>query len=186
MQTKVCGVCNEEKDVEKFGNSWDESRKRNVCRACLGKRERAKLKLDMLNAFGRRCQCCGETIPLFLSLDHIKNDGYMYRDQYNEQQIYRLARREGWPKDKYQCLCMNCNFAKGHFGFCPHERGLTAQQLFAELEVKASGTGRSLVDYQNQYTKSSGTPEEQLLKALSELPLAQALALLGSEGERKK
>jgi hypothetical protein len=27
----------------------------------------------------------------------------------------------GYPKDNFQLLCMNCNFAKGHRGECPHQ-----------------------------------------------------------------
>ena len=78
----------------------------------------------MLDALGHECSCCGEREVRFLTLDHINNDGARYRQMYNEQQIYRMARREGWPKDKYQVLCMNCNFAKGHFGICPHKEAL--------------------------------------------------------------
>jgi hypothetical protein len=29
-------------------------------------------------------------------------------------------KRQGWPKDGYTVLCLNCNIAKGATGTCPH------------------------------------------------------------------
>lgn len=145
METKVCGLCNIEKSIDKFDFSFGNKTKKHVCKTCYGKRDRAKLKLDMLEAFNYKCSCCGETHPYFLSLDHINNDGAKQREIYNEQQMYRQARREGWPKDKYQCLCMSCNFAKGHFGMCPHKSGITTIMALDGLRSLAQGTGRTLV-----------------------------------------
>lgn len=30
--------------------------------------------------------------------------------------------KQNFPKDEYQLLCMNCNFAKGLYSGCPHQR----------------------------------------------------------------
>jgi hypothetical protein len=103
----------------------------------------------MLDALGDKCSCCGYGHPDFLSLDHILNDGAEHRRHLNEQQIYRQAIREGWPKDKYQVLCMNCNFAKGHFGECPHQSGVTAEQRIAELRELAKAH-KKYRDYQHR------------------------------------
>jgi len=54
-------------------------------------------------------------------LDHINNDGNLERLELKEHQIYYKAKREGFPKDRYQLLCANCNLAKGVYGKCPHE-----------------------------------------------------------------
>lgn len=136
--THVCRLCGEEKPVAKF-HQQDGKIRRNACMSCLGKRDRAKLKLDMLDHFGRVCSCCGETNPFFLTLDHVKNDGASHRREsdFNEQQMYRIARREGYPKDKWQCLCMNCNFAKGHFGICPHAQGVDSDAAYEKLQMLA-------------------------------------------------
>jgi len=137
MQTKKCIVCQEDRDEKHFPKSkW-------ICYRCRGLRERSVLKLRMLEAFGWKCQCCGEDNPFFLTLDHVKNDGASHRDQgYNEQQIYRIAQSEGWPKDRYQLLCMNCNFAKGHFQECPHVLGLTTEAAIAQLQHNCRLVGR--------------------------------------------
>lgn len=134
---KQCVRCSEWKEETKFRPSFGGSRK-NTCWACKGKYERITLKLKMFEALGRKCNCCGEEHPDLLTLDHVNNDGHIYRERYNEQQMYRMAHREGWPKDKYQVLCMSCNFAKGHFGECPHKTGKTAEQRYNEmLEIAA-------------------------------------------------
>jgi len=83
--------------------------------------ERARTKRDFIRAYGGSCQCCGEDRHEFLTLDHVNG-----REQHEKGitgfKMYRMARAEGYPKDKYSLLCMNCNFAKGKFGGCPHQR----------------------------------------------------------------
>lgn len=63
-----------------------------------------------------QCGCCGEINIKFLAVDHINNDGYKDRGKY----IYDKVRNEGFPKDRYQVLCHNCNMAKAFYGECPH------------------------------------------------------------------
>lgn len=84
---------------------------------------RWKLRLEMISAYGGACTCCGETVAQFLVIDHINNDGYTKRaaGEQSGAALYRRLKFLGWPKDEYQLLCMNCNFAKGHFGECPHQ-----------------------------------------------------------------
>lgn len=83
----------------------------------------------MFAAFGARCACCGETEKIFLTLDHIKNDGASHRIKLYGRRVgstyalYRAIKREGFPKDRYQILCMNCNFGKQrNGGICPHQQ----------------------------------------------------------------
>jgi hypothetical protein len=105
----------------------------------------------MLEHFGGKCMCCGEDHPYFLTLDHVQNDGASYRVDYNEQQIYRLARKEGWPKDRFQLLCMNCNFAKGHYGECPHKMGLSSLGAKVILKQYVKTVMRTRHDLQASY-----------------------------------
>ena len=145
MELKLCSVCQEPKPLDKFYRNPDGSIRKHVCMACYGRKDRAILKLEAIRVFGGACQCCNEKHPYFLTLDHINNDGAKHREQYSEQQIYREARRQGWPKDKYQLLCMNCNFAKGHFKECPHKLGITVDQAMEDLEKRCFSTGKTLV-----------------------------------------
>jgi hypothetical protein len=84
---------------------------------------RWKARLKVIEAYGGCCACCGEMIPEFLTIDHINNDGAEKRrnGEMGGAALYTKLEKMGYPKDDYQLLCMNCNFAKGHFGCCPHE-----------------------------------------------------------------
>lgn len=90
------------------------------------KRYRDKLKQDILDHYGVVCACCGESNPLFLTLDHINGGGNKHRlTLFGRPQagnaFYRKIRGMGYP-DGFQTLCWNCNMAKAHYGYCPHQR----------------------------------------------------------------
>jgi hypothetical protein len=87
-----------------------------------------KLKTEVIDALGGKCACCGESHIAFLSVDHINNDGAEHkRKLFNGKTIggsstvYRDIRKQGYPRDKFQVLCFNCNCAKAYSGTCPHK-----------------------------------------------------------------
>lgn len=75
---------------------------------------REKIKLEMVEAFGGECLECGEDDPIVLVLDHIKDDGHIDRKNGIEGgfKLYQQLKKLGWPKDRHQLLCHNCNFKK--------------------------------------------------------------------------
>lgn len=83
------------------------------------RRHSLKWKTAFLDMYGHECACCGEIIFEFLTLEHLQGrsgpDGHMLGAQ-----SYKNAVKEYRP-DLYQVLCMNCNFAKGRYGVCPHQ-----------------------------------------------------------------
>lgn len=85
---------------------------------------RAGLRSEMLESYGSRCNCCGEREPLFLQLDHIENDGHADRKIHRTStKLLAHLKRAGWPKDRHQLLCANCNFGKlMNGGVCPHAK----------------------------------------------------------------
>ncbi len=84
----------------------------------------AKLKAAVMNAYGGpKCACCAEEHIEFLSIDHINGGGNEARRKEGHRggnQFYRQLRKQGFPPG-YRVLCMNCNFALGHAGYCPHQ-----------------------------------------------------------------
>ena len=84
---------------------------------------RAVLRAEMIAAYGGRCSCCGEHEPVFLQLDHIHNDGHINRKLYRtSNKLLVVLKKQGWPTDRYQLLCANCNFGKLiNGGICPHQ-----------------------------------------------------------------
>lgn len=85
-------------------------------------------KLCAFEAYGGAiCNCCGENNLDFLSLDHVFNDGYLDHNKNKVRcagsALYSKLRRLGYPdKQRFQVLCMNCNFGKKiNHGICPHK-----------------------------------------------------------------
>lgn len=73
-------------------------------------------------AYGEKCVCCGESERMFLSIDHINNDGSKHRRILNGSgdQIYRWLIQHDFPPD-FRILCFNCNLGRHrNGGNCPH------------------------------------------------------------------
>ena len=82
----------------------------------------AKLKQQILDAYGRTCVCCGESNPLFLTLDHVNGNGNasMKAVKKGGRNYYGWVRAQGFPAG-YQTMCFNCNCSKGKGDCCAHE-----------------------------------------------------------------
>jgi len=87
------------------------------------------LKLEVFEAYGGPvCACCGEKHMEFLSVDHVNNDGAKHRKEMGWKDgtgggggnIYGWLKTRNFPPG-FRVLCMNCNFALGHGGTCPHQ-----------------------------------------------------------------
>lgn len=95
--------------------------KRPKARASAKKRNQ-KERYDCMVAYSGispKCACCKESTYEFLSIDHVDNDGAAHRKKLKSS-IYRWLRQNNYP-DGFQILCMNCNWAKGKYGKCPHQ-----------------------------------------------------------------
>lgn len=85
---------------------------------------RQTLKKLIYKKYGNECKCCGEQNLIFLTIDHVNNDGYLERDPSGKRtggrSLYNKIIAEDYP-DRFQLLCMNCNFGKSiNKGICPH------------------------------------------------------------------
>jgi hypothetical protein len=94
-------------------------------------RERRKRVID---AYGAKCACCGESNREFLSIDHVGGWATEHKKMLGidvkrnavggmskaTQKIYKDIERRGFPSDIFRLLCMNCNWALGIHGYCPH------------------------------------------------------------------
>jgi len=70
--------------------------------------------------YGESCAYCGQSVEMFLTIDHINDDGAEHRRTqrsggYGGHDIYAWLRKNGYPEG-FQILCFNCNSAKGHYG----------------------------------------------------------------------
>jgi len=144
---KVCGYClNAKPDAEfvtakgktsarcgecrNYHARWRFNHRRQLSEEKLAKqreRERNRTRQyreKILDAYGRKCACCGETTPEFLALDHVNNDGAEQRRLTGRPggvATYIFVIAQGFPPD-YRLLCHNCNVSHGMYGYCPHEK----------------------------------------------------------------
>lgn len=69
-----------------------------------------RIKKKVLDKYGEKCNCCGESNFMFLTIDHINNDGNIDRFNSSVSSIgfYSKLLRENIRED-LQVLCFNCN-----------------------------------------------------------------------------
>ncbi len=102
-----------------------------------------RLKREVLEAYGGKCACCGETEEAFLVFDHVNDDGAEHRKEVKAgASLLWWASRNGYPPI-LQILCANCNTAK-HFapGGCPHQRAEGHALVSRHLSI-ARSSGRA-------------------------------------------
>lgn len=78
----------------------------------------------VLNHYGSKCACCGEDEPMFLTVDHVNNDGNIHRKEQGKgtDKLYRWLVKNNFPEG-FQLLCWNCNCGKHrNGGVCPHTK----------------------------------------------------------------
>ena len=101
------------------------------CRECKKKQNQTryiKSKLRVLRHYSGgepRCECCGETVYEFLTVDHINGGGGKHRADIKKgkggvSSIHLWLEAQSCP-DGYRVLCLNCNASIGWFGYCPHQ-----------------------------------------------------------------
>lgn len=65
----------------------------------------------------------GEKHVEFLTIDHIDETGSEHRKEVGGgHSMYMWLRKNGYPKDNYRLLCLNCNCSLGFYGYCPHQK----------------------------------------------------------------
>lgn len=89
--------------------------------------DRAFLKRQrqqVIQHYGGKCVCCGETEFVFLAMDHIEGNGNQHRLAVSgHKNALRMSWfiRNNFPSE-FQILCHNCNMAKSICGICPHQK----------------------------------------------------------------
>ena len=114
---------------------WEEL---NPERAERSRRERhERLRREAIDAYGGRCECCGESDIHFLTIDHVAGVVPLNHRHANGRRLsgtaflYRI-RSEGFP-DTCRLLCWNCNCAYAYYGFCPHQPHDDSQRRYSAI-----------------------------------------------------
>ena len=165
---KVCTKCCIPKPLKAFGARKGKCRKPGErhaeCKACTaarrkrrystepGFKERVSLAVKKsyytarslaISHYGGRCYCCGEDNELFLTFDHLNNDGASHRHSLaangrgaSPKQLVQWIVDNNFP-DTIGIACYNCNCARHHHGECPHKsnRKRLAEMIQPSLAV---------------------------------------------------
>lgn len=111
-QTMSCG-CLLSDDIRRYHGKKRERTPEYIQQVIFRQR---KYRNDFLKMYGEKCRCCGESSKEFLTIEHI--NGQKGKKDHSTT-AYRKAVLE-YRSDIYEILCMNCNHAKGRYGYCPH------------------------------------------------------------------
>jgi hypothetical protein len=79
-----------------------------------------ELRIKCLEAYGNKCQCCGETQQEFLAFDHVNGGGRKHRKQVGGHMNAWIVRNK-FPSS-IRILCHNCNQSLAFYGYCPHQK----------------------------------------------------------------
>jgi hypothetical protein len=115
---KICNICSVELNEDNWLKSLQGSKNTSghdskICSNCYLERQRNKRftrRRKLLERYGNKCNCCGYGNLDALDIDHVFNDGYIERRTVNDMVIH--VTNLGYPKDRYQLLCRNCNKMK--------------------------------------------------------------------------
>jgi hypothetical protein len=138
-----CSLCGEARPLTEFYMRGDGKTPQGECRACHAEKSRlyqarrreqqradpaahlartqeeaAALRSAMFAAYGGRCACCGESVPLFLHIERVRLGEREPNDK-NDVAQWRRLRAAGWP-DTHELVCSNCSMGKFVHGACPH------------------------------------------------------------------
>lgn len=119
--TKLCDVCRLYQ-----ANKHREYREKRPELKQLKLEQRRQLKREVIDKYGGKCECCGESNWQFLAIDHKNGDGgverkKLYGSQGGGSGRWYLKLKKEPRRDDLRVLCHNCNLAIAFYGECPHE-----------------------------------------------------------------
>jgi hypothetical protein len=118
---------------------WN-NREKEIIRVMEGnKRRYRRERLECIEHYGNKCDCCGEEHIQFLAIDHIDGNGNAHRKELRTKHltIYEYLIKNNYPEG-FRVLCHNCNASIGFYGYCPHqvERGELTEDDLIKIEVQ--------------------------------------------------
>jgi len=114
-----------ERDRLRYHENLGEYRENGRRHQLKRRQQRRVLVLTHYSGPTPECACCGERTDIFLTIDHVNEDGAEHRRRIGARSgsdIYSWLIKNDYP-DGFQVLCFNCNWAKSRGG-CPHLRTL--------------------------------------------------------------
>lgn len=119
----LCRSCGNKKNI-----TTNSCNKCNLKQKIKDRERNRQLKIMVIYYYSNgnmKCSCCGESYIEFLTIEHIHGGGKKHQQIVNRfgNGYYRWLIENNFPNG-IDVMCMNCNWAKGKFGKCPHKKTL--------------------------------------------------------------
>ena len=91
---------------------------------------------EVIDVYGGKCACCGETRREYLTIDHVNGGGNKQKREMGfltSQVLYRWLKQNNYPKG-FQVLCFNCNCGKRNYSVCPHNKEIFEKKFGIKLK----------------------------------------------------
>ena len=121
---------------------------KKICHKCSmdskarGMSGRAAKRDTVFSYYGNKCECCGESNTLFLTIDHIDGGGSKHRREIKTSGgigFYRWLIKNNFPEG-FRVLCFNCNCGRSrNGGTCPHEESPAVIEHMPSRALALSG-----------------------------------------------
>jgi len=128
----ICKECNNKNSKEWQRNNRDKHNQQN-------RKEYRQLINEVIDAYGGKCKCCGETRREYLTIDHVNGDGRKHNREMgfsSPNGLYRWLRQNNYPEG-FQVLCFNCNCGKGNYTVCPRDKEVFEKEFEAKHKTNA-------------------------------------------------
>lgn len=111
-------------EKKEYDNKYYEERRIEIRKKARLKSRLLKLEILTYYSGGQiRCECCNEKEIDFMTIDHIGGIRQKKLLGHNKNlggsRFYRWLKNMKFPIG-FRVLCINCNFAIGKLGYCPH------------------------------------------------------------------
>ena len=121
--TRKCFHCLVTKDLTCF--SFEKKRGYHPwCKECKYTYDSKRIlahRLKVIELYGGKCECCGETRYQFLCIDHQDGSTQFTRRAVSGGHLYAELAKDTERRKGIVLSCHNCNMARAFYGICPHD-----------------------------------------------------------------
>lgn len=78
-----------------------------------------RMRLKVYDAYGGKCEFCGDDRFEVLEIDHIGGSGHVHRAELGGESMYTFLARTEVRRDLYRLLCASCHTALTYYGVSP-------------------------------------------------------------------
>ena len=153
--SKICVGCLKKKPNESFRRFTKKNGYAKHCNKCeniMHKFRRMALKMEIIDSYGGKCECCDEKRIEFLTVEHKNGDGKEHRSKVGKTKVMQDLKRRRYPKNEgITILCLNCNWSTRLGKPCQHTSMYKKRLLEDESLLKTIANSNRVCNVYNRY-----------------------------------